>query len=72
MTISAKKEELSEKENEGYTHKEFSSKAFKRSFTIPEKEVDTEGIKANYEAGILTLSIPKKEVEETKLKIDIS
>jgi HSP20 family protein len=78
LTISAKKveekakvEEGEKTEKERYTHREFASTSFKRAFTVPEKMVDVEKIQASYEAGVLVVSIPKKEVEETKLTIDI-
>lgn len=78
LTISAKKAESKTTEKEGekiekeiYTHQEFSSNSFKRAFTISEKVVDVNKIEASYEAGVLVVSIPKKEVEETKLNIDV-
>ena len=78
LTISAKKVEGKVEEKEGekvekerYTHREFSSSSFKRAFTISEKAVDVSKIEASYEAGVLVVSIPKKEVEETKLNIDV-
>lgn len=78
LTISAKKVEHKVEEKEGekvekerYTHREFSSSSFKRAFTISEKAVDVSKIEASYEAGVLVVSIPKKEVEETKLNIDV-
>ena len=40
--------------------KEFSNKAFKRSFTLDEK-IDFENIAAKYENGILKVDLPKKE-----------
>ena len=40
--------------------KEFSNKAFKRSFTLDEK-IDAENIVAKYENGILKVDLPKKE-----------
>jgi HSP20 family protein len=79
LTISAKKVENKAKTEEGeptekerYTHQEFTSSAFKRTFTVPEKTINVEKIEASYEAGVLVVSIPKKEVEETKLNIDVS
>ncbi|MEM6316329.1 MAG: Hsp20/alpha crystallin family protein [Bacteroidota bacterium] len=61
LTISSeKKEEKSEKEGEKFTRKEFRYAAFKRTFTLPET-VDATKIGANYEDGILNISIPKKE-----------
>ena len=40
--------------------KEFSNKAFKRSFTLDER-IDSENISAKYENGILIVNLPKKE-----------
>jgi HSP20 family protein len=43
------------------THrKEFRSSSFKRSFTVDEK-VNTDGIEAKYEDGVLKLWLPKKD-----------
>jgi len=55
-------EEKEEKEENGrkYLRREFSFKAFKRSFQLPET-VDAENIKANHNQGILTIELPKKE-----------
>lgn len=76
LTISTRKvekqAEAGEKIEKGtYTYQEFAKTPFKRTFTISEKLVDVEKIEASYEAGILVISIPKKEVEETKLNIDV-
>jgi HSP20 family protein len=47
--------------NEFKTHrKEFRSNSFKRSFTVDDK-VNTDGIQAKYEDGILKLYLPKKD-----------
>ena len=45
--------------------KEFSNKAFKRSFTLDEK-IDASTIIAKYENGILKVDLPKKE----EIKVD--
>ena len=60
LTISY--EHKQEAENKEYkTHrKEFRSNSFKRSFTVDDK-VNTEGIQAKYEDGILKLYLPKKD-----------
>ncbi len=60
LTISS--EVKSEKENnmDNYTRREFSYSSFKRAFTLPET-IDEAKINANYEDGILRLSLPKKE-----------
>lgn len=58
---SERKKELEEKsENGKYTRKEFSFSSFKRSFTLPET-VNEEDIKANYQDGVLHLTLPKRE-----------
>lgn len=46
-------------ETENYTRKEFSVNEFTRSFSIPET-VNTDEIKAQYEHGILKITLPKK------------
>lgn len=50
-----------------YLRKEFTPASFRRTFNLPEN-VETEGIKADYEAGILTISLPLKEVEVMKTR----
>jgi HSP20 family protein len=58
LTISYKTEET--KENEGFTYREFNYQTFERSFRIPET-VDKEKVSANYNEGILTVTLPKLE-----------
>ena len=60
LTISAERKEEVAKENTKVIRREFSSKGFKRSFTVDEK-IDSENISARYENGILLLELPKKE-----------
>lgn len=61
LTISSeKKVETETKEGEQFTKREFSYQSFSRSFTLPHT-ADAEGIVANYENGILRVTIPKKE-----------
>ena len=59
LTISTEKKESVKEETDKLIRKEFSYKAFKRSFTIDEK-IDGENITARYENGILMLDLPKK------------
>jgi HSP20 family protein len=61
LTISTEKKDEPKDENVKLIRKEFSNKAFKRSFTIDEK-IDAENIAAKYENGILKLELPKKEI----------
>lgn len=74
LTISSetKKEESSADENGKYTRKEFSYSSFSRSFTLDEQHIDVDNISANYDAGVLQLTIPKKvEAEKVKKLISI-
>lgn len=73
LTISSEIKNESEESKDCYSRKEFSYKAFSRSFYIPEN-VNMEKIEANYKDGILTVALPKQEEEKNKItrKIEIS
>ena len=60
LTIEAKNEEKTTAENEKYIKREFNYMAFKRNFTLPDT-VNTNDIKAQYENGVLSIVLPKKE-----------
>lgn len=60
LTISTERTEEAAKENNKVIRREYSTKAFKRSFTVDEK-IESENISARYENGILMLELPKKE-----------
>lgn len=64
LTISAVKEEEKE-EKKKFFRMEFNYASFSRSFTMP-NTIKEEGIKASYQDGVLSISIPKKE--EAKVK----
>ena len=59
-----KKEEVKEKK-ENYTRREFTYNKFERSFRLPENTLP-EKIDAKYENGILSLTLPKKDVPVAK------
>lgn len=61
LTISSEKETENEEKKENYTRKEFSYSSFKRVFTLPENMTDGDKVNATYDAGILSVRIPKKE-----------
>jgi len=66
LTISSEKNVENEtKEGEIFTKREFSYQSFTRSFTLPQVAV-AERIEANYDNGILTVAIPKKEEAKPK------
>ena len=60
LTINYENKEQSKEKNYKTIRREYSFKNFKRSFGLDEK-INTEGILANYEDGILKLLLPKKE-----------
>ena len=66
LTISSEKQMENEtKDDEHFSKREFSYQSFTRSFTLP-NIADSERIDANYENGILKVSIPKKEESKPK------
>ncbi|MEO7263992.1 MAG: Hsp20/alpha crystallin family protein [Ferruginibacter sp.] len=67
LTISTEKKVENVTEGEKVIRREFSYKTFKRSFTVDEK-IDVDNINAKYENGILSLELPKKQIEKAKPK----
>jgi len=65
LSIRTEKQEEQEEKDGKYTKREFNYSSFVRSFRLPE-EVDIDSIRASYSDGLLSLDIPKKEMEETK------
>ena len=72
LTISAEKKEEKEQKEDNYTRREFGYASFSRSFNLPEN-IREDDINAQYEDGILKLSLAKKELSQVKPKkaIDI-
>ena len=60
LTIQGTKQQVTEKETERAHRYERTYGAFERSFTLP-ATVDVNAIKANYEHGVLTVTLPKSE-----------
>ena len=67
LTVSGEKKEEATPENEKVIRNEFSSKSFKRTFTLDEK-IEAANINAKYENGILHVGLPKKEEIKTVTK----
>jgi len=68
LSVSAeKKEEKSENSDDKkcFSKREFNFQSFTRSFNIPES-INTADIQANYENGILSVNLTKKEEEIVK------
>lgn len=67
LTISSeKKNEREARKDEKVTRREFSYQSFQRSFSVAESVVDAGKINANYENGILHITLPKREEVKPK------
>lgn len=60
LTISFDQKEEESEQTGKWLRNEFKAKSFKRSFTLNDK-IDTSGISARYNAGILHVTLAKKE-----------
>ncbi|MBC8769011.1 Hsp20/alpha crystallin family protein [Arenibacter sp. BSSL-BM3] len=60
LTISSEVKSEENKEDDGYTRREFAFSSFKRVFSLPET-ISLDKINASYEDGILKFVMPKKE-----------
>ena len=70
LTISSEKKTESEENRDGYKRKEFSYSSFCRSFYIPEN-ADKDKIEAMYKDGVLNVSLPKHEVDKSKVTREV-
>jgi len=70
LTLSSRKEEAKEENNEGYLIRERRSAEFCRTFVLP-RDVDRDTIKAEFKNGLLTVQIPKA-AEAKPRKIDVT
>ena len=60
LSISTEIEDSNEDQENNYTRREFGYSSFKRSFSLPET-VKEDKIKAEYNDGVLSIHLPKKE-----------
>jgi HSP20 family protein len=63
LSVSADKKTETVDENKKFTKREYSFNSFSRSFTLPES-ADHSKIEADYTAGILKLTVAKKEEDK--------
>jgi len=73
-TLTVKGERKSEKDEKGkgFHRMERSYGSFVRYFTVPDT-VDAEHVKADYQAGVLSITLPKKEIAKPKtIKVQVS
>lgn len=65
LTVKAKHEHRDEEKKKNYARKEFTTRSFSKSFTLPEN-VNSDAIEASYLDGILELVLPKTNIELPK------
>ena len=70
LNISAEFEDQKREEGKNYTRKEFYYGSFSRAFTLP-KTIDLESITADYEEGILKITLPKRQDDRVEMKKEI-
>lgn len=63
LTVSYEHADETREEDEKSLRTEFSKRSFKRSFNLG-RSINIEGITAQFDLGILTLDLPKKEEEK--------
>jgi HSP20 family protein len=72
LTVKGERKLEKEEKNQGFHRMERSYGSFVRIFTVPDS-VDSEHVKAAYEAGVLTITLPKKEIAKPKaIKVQVS
>ena len=67
LTISATEKTQNQPAEVKTIRQEYATKAFKRSFTVDEK-IDAANIEAQYEQGMLSIQLPKKEITKAAAK----
>ena len=71
LRIAGEHEESVEEDEDRYLRRERHHETVRRSITLP-TEVDTEGVTAKMNHGVLTVTLPKLDVEESRsIDIDI-
>src|ERR1700735_4470756 len=72
LTVKGERKLDKEEKNKGFHRMERSYGSFVRIFTVPDT-VDSEHVKAGYDAGVLSITLPKKEVAKPKtIKVQVS
>jgi HSP20 family protein len=72
LTLKGERKFEQEKNGRGYHRIERSYGSFVRAFSLPET-VDADKVHADYKAGVLTITLPKKEVAKPKsVKVQVN
>jgi HSP20 family protein len=71
LHVDAEREAATDTTSENYVRRERSHRTTSRSITLP-GEVETDGVTATYDAGVLRVSIPKAEPLSESHRIDVN
>jgi len=72
LTLKGERKFESEEKRKGFHRMERSYGSFVRYFTVPDT-VDSEHVQAEYHNGVLTVTLPKKEIAKPKaIKVQVS
>jgi len=72
LTVKGERKFEKEERNRGFHRMERSYGTFVRYFTVPDT-VDAENVKADYQNGVLTITLPKKEIAKPKaIKVQVN
>jgi HSP20 family protein len=71
LTLKGERKFETEQKNIGYHRIERSYGSFARYFTVPDT-VDSQKVKADYKNGVLTVTLPKKEIAKPRsIKVEV-
>lgn len=68
LSIKSSIENVINNKDENVLYKEFSYNSFERTFKIPEN-VNKDKINAKFDLGLLKITLPKKEIDETSSRL---
>ena len=72
LTLRGERKFAGQKTEGGWHRVERSYGTFERAFTVPET-VNPEGVKADYKNGVLTVTLPKKDVAKPRqIKVEVN
>ena len=72
LTVKGERKFEREENNKGFHRLERSYGTFVRAFSVPET-VASENVRADYQNGVLTITLPKKEIAKPKaIKVQVS
>jgi HSP20 family protein len=73
LVVSAERKDTKEENDKNFSRKEFIQSSFSRTFHLPENKVAEDEIKAAYENGVLSFTLPKRKeaIKKASRKIEI-